>query len=157
MYLAVETLSHGEQLYGDLLDRLRDDAHLVARMRTDAESSPDELDVPGTQWSVVLTAAGVPAAWCAATPDGAGQLVCHSNYEVPAYRGLGLYAAAYHARHRDVLLQFKRPAVTYLFPEPVPLHVANRWVPDTTPAGVGTSRPYPGGPIHHWQRLTWAP
>jgi hypothetical protein len=157
MYLAVETLSHGEQLYTDLLDRIRRDADLVSRMWTEAESAPDELDVPGTQWTVAITEAGEPAAWCAATIDRAGQLVCHSNYEVPANRGRGLYAAAYDARHRDVLLKYKRAAITYLFPEPIPLHLASGWIPDAAPGGSGTSSPYPDGPTHSWRRLTWTP
>jgi hypothetical protein len=48
MYREAITLAHGEQLYTDLLARIRRDADQVAAMWADAESVPDELDVPGT-------------------------------------------------------------------------------------------------------------
>lgn len=137
MYGAVETLAHGEQLYTDLLARIRRDSALVSAMWADAESTPDELDVPGTHWTVALTDDGTPAAWCAARIQDDGLIKCHSNYEIRTWRGLGLYEDTYHARHRDVVLAYKRPAVTYLFAQPIGLHEANGWR-RTGQTGVGT-------------------
>ncbi|MET0426298.1 MAG: hypothetical protein ABW046_20685 [Actinoplanes sp.] len=120
------TVVHGEQLYADLLDRVRQDDALVAAMWADAESHPDELDVPGTHWTVSLTEDGTPAAWAAARIIDC-VIKCHSNYETRRYRGCGLYEAAHYGRHRDVILAYKMPAVTYLFEQPITLHEANGW------------------------------
>ncbi|SCF50082.1 hypothetical protein GA0070563_12639 [Micromonospora carbonacea] len=121
----IVTLGHGQREYTRLLDSIRADAELVARMWADAESTPDELDRPGTVWSVALVG-GAPAAWCAATPD-AGVLRAHSNYEHPRYRGQSLYAMAYAQRHQDVIRRARLPVVTYLFSQPIPLHEADGW------------------------------
>jgi hypothetical protein len=126
-YWSVETLVHGEQLYTDLLDRIRQDDALVAAMWTDAESRPDELDVPGTHWTVALLEDSTPAAWCAARVQNDRLITCHSNYEPRAHRSRGLYAAAYHARHRDVIRAYRLPAVTYLFEQPIGLHERDGW------------------------------
>ena len=96
-------------------------------MWEDAESRPGELDEPGTSWTVALVA-GEPAAWCAARVLDDGTLKCHSNYEVRAHRGLGLYEAAYRARHTNVVEWSGRPAVTYLFEQPIALHEADGWL-----------------------------
>lgn len=122
---AVATLAHGQPEYAALLDRIRADEWLVGRMWVDAESTPDELDVPGTWWTVVVVD-GAPAAWCAARLDG-DALRCHSNYEHPAHRGRGLYAAAYRERHQTVVAPAAVPAVTYLFAQPIPLHERDGW------------------------------
>jgi hypothetical protein len=126
----IVTLTHGDQEYTALLDRIRADTALVAAMEADAESHPDELDVPGTWWSVALVerqGVEVPAAWCAARVEG-DLLKAHSNYEHPDHRGHGLYAAAYRERHRSVVVPSGLPTVTYLFPEPIALHEADGWV-----------------------------
>ncbi|MGI5153488.1 hypothetical protein ACQEVC_45415 [Plantactinospora sp. CA-294935] len=96
----VTTLTHGQPEYAELLDQIRSDTTLVAGMWDDAESRPDELDVPGTWWSVALVD-GVPAAWCAARVEG-GALRALCNYERAGYRGQGLYEVAYRERHRTV-------------------------------------------------------
>ena len=65
----VTTLTHGDGEYARLLDLIRADAWLVDRMWVDAESRPDELDQPGTRWSVACVRVDgrwVPAAWSAA-------------------------------------------------------------------------------------------
>jgi hypothetical protein len=126
-FLTVETLVHGEQLYTDLLAEIRRDRALVAAMWADAECRPDELDVPGTHWTVALTEDGTPAAWCAARILDDGALRCHSNYEARPHRGRGLYEAAYHARHDNVVRAYGKPAVTYLFLQPIGLHEARGW------------------------------
>ncbi len=130
------TLKHGEQLYTDLLTRIREDTDLVAAMWAHAESRPDELDRPGTYWTVTLLDDGTPAAWCAARIQDDATITCHSNYEVPAHRGRGRYTAAHQGRHRDVLLAYKLPAVTYLFAQPIALHKAHGWYL-TGPTGPG--------------------
>lgn len=120
------TLVHGGSRYARLLHQIGQDSALVAAMWAHAESRPEELDMPGTSWTVVL-ADGVPAAWCAARVQADGTLKCHSNYEVPAYRGRGLYEAAYRARHLQVIQPSDLEAVTYLFPEPIDLHEEDGW------------------------------
>lgn len=124
---SIRTLNHGRRYYAELLHLIRTDRDLVAAMWDDAESTPDEIDIPGTTWVVVLTDLGEPAAWCAARVVD-GVLKCHSNFEVPAHRGLGLYELAYRQRHRDVVLRSDKPAVTYLFAGPIDLHRADGWL-----------------------------
>ncbi len=125
---SVETLVYGGRRYDDLLDRIRRDAALVASMWDDAESRPGELAVPGTWWTVAVLADGTPAAWCAAVREDDGRVIkCHSNYERAGHRGRGLYAAAYRARHRDVLRRAGVAGVTYLFDGPIALHEADGW------------------------------
>lgn len=130
----VVTLTHEQPEYGQLLDLIRADPPLVARMWADAESQPAELDQPGTWWTVALVD-DAPAAWCAARPAG-DVLYCHSNYEHPRHRGRGLYAAAYRERHRHVIQPAGLDAVTYLFEQPIPLHEADGWQ-RTGPTGDG--------------------
>lgn len=141
----VVTLTHGDDLYTTLLQRIRADTDLVAAMWADAESTPDELDVPGNRWTVTLVD-GDPAGWCAARTTNSGRLKCHSNYAVRAHRGHGHYEAAYHARHRDVVAPTGLLAVTYLFDYPIPLHEADGWR-RTDLTGPGAL------PDHQWWEL----
>jgi hypothetical protein len=104
----------------------------------------------------------VPAAWAGyRIEDEAGRVVlrCCNNYVRREFRGRtpDLYAVAYRARHDRVVRRFGLHAVTYLFPEPIPLHEADGWVRDTSAGGSGTSRARPDGELHHWQRLRWSP
>lgn len=147
---AAETLIHGEQLYTHLLAHIRADQGLIDAMWADAESRIDELDQPDTHWTVTLLDDGTPAAWCAASIRDDGTIKAHSNYEVPAHRGRGLYELAHHRRHRDVLLAYKRPAISYLFPQPVALHEMTGW--RTT--GTGGNGEIAG---HRWVQMTWQP
>lgn len=131
--MRVVTLAYGEPEYGVRLGQVSGDAELVARMWADAESRPFELAEPGTRWSIALVDDGdgeVPAAWCAVreiTEDGQPVLKGLCNYEVPAYRGHGLYLAAYRERHRRVVRPSVLPAVTYLFAQPIGLHLGDGW------------------------------
>lgn len=133
MEYRVTTLTYGEPEYAVRLAQIQSDSELVHRMWIDAESRPHELALAGTSWSITLVRGGgqeLPAAWCAAhqiDDDGAPVLRCHSNYEVPAYRGHGLYMAAYQERHRRIIRTSALPAVTYLFAQPMGLHLADGW------------------------------
>lgn len=140
----IVTLTHGQPRYAELLARIEADDQLVGRMWQDAESRPSELDRPGTLWTVA-TVSGQPAAWCAARVED-GILRCHSNYEAPAYRRRGFYAAAYRQRHRDVVRRHRGQAVTYLFAEPVGLHLGDGWQRTGT-EGAGEL------PGHWWYEL----
>ncbi len=137
------TLVHGDPDYTRLLTTIRRDPRLVAAMWDDAESRPDELDVPGTRWSVVHTG-GSLAAWCAARVTG-GVLKCHSNYEVREHRGGEAYEYAYRARHHATVAQSDLPSITYLFRRPIHLHEPDGWKP-TGATGTG-----PTG--HQWWEL----
>lgn len=118
-------------------------------MWDDAEGTVAELDIPETRWTVVLTEDNRPAAWCAARIEADGTLKCHSNYETRAHRGRRLYRDAYHGRHRDVILTYNRPAVTYLFAEPIRLHEADGWH-QTGQTGTGITG-------HRWWQLRRKP
>ncbi len=123
----------------------------------DAESEHE----PGTSYLMVVVDEGgepVPAAWAGYTING-GVLHCRDNYVRDAYRGRtpDLYAVAYAARHDRVVTRVRLPAVTYLFAQPIPLHLADGWVYDTAPDSPGVSRAHPDGEDHPWWRLRWAP
>ncbi len=126
----------------------------------DAES---EHEV-GTAYFLVLAEdlAGAlqPAAWAGYRIErddtGAPVLRCCNNYVRRSFRRHDpeLYAEAYRARHEQGVLTCGLAAVTYLFPEPIPLHEADGWVQDTGPGASGISRVT--GVEHHWRRLTRA-
>lgn len=125
----------------------------------DAESHHE----PGISYSMVIHDE-VPAAWAGWTferEDGRPVLRCCNNYVRREYRGgvPDLYALAYAHRHRHIVTHLGMPAVTYLFPEPVALHLADGWVIDTSPGSSGTSwaREVGQGQEHHWRRLRWTP
>ncbi|BCY10938.1 hypothetical protein L3i22_060260 [Actinoplanes sp. L3-i22] len=64
----------------------------MAFLSSPASSRPEELDLPGTFWTVVLQD-GAPAAWCAAHVQNDGVLKYHSNYKVCHGRSLATSAA----------------------------------------------------------------
>ncbi|MBQ1047820.1 hypothetical protein KBX50_04975 [Micromonospora sp. C51] len=154
MQIEVITLVHGTPHFGALLARTRADPELIERMWVDAECTPDELDVPGTWWSVAVLHDGSRlAAWAAARVDG-GVLKCFANYEVPGIgRELGLYRDVYRERHRSVVLRMGLPAVTYLFAEPIPLHLADGWYR----TGLQGESETTGTVTHTWQELRREP
>jgi hypothetical protein len=123
----------------------------------DAESSVD--DPPDAAY-LVAVADRRPVAWAGwCLVDGGTRIQCCNNYIRGGYRGRSpdLYEAVFLARHHQVVAVSRLPAVTYLFPEPIPLHLAHGWQLDTGPGTSGTSSPYVGGPVHRWQRLSWDP
>ncbi|WP_146605725.1 hypothetical protein [Micromonospora craterilacus] len=146
-------MAHGSERFAALLAQLRADTALVRRFWAEAEGTPDELDKPGTLWSVVVlrdgSRWGTLAAWAAARVEG-DTLKCFANYEVPGVgRELGLYRVAYQERHRAVVLPSRRAAVTFLFAQPIPLHEADGWR-RTGLQGVSTE---PGIEAHAWWEL----
>lgn len=151
--LRIVNLSPPDRGYGRLV-RVLESEPLRTQWWRDAESEHE----PGTSYVVALVA-GEPAAWAGWRLQPDGVLKCCNNYVRRGYRDRtpDLYALAYAARHRDVVLRLGAPAETYLYPEPIPLHEADGWVRDTSPGGSGTSHAFEGGEPHHWQRLTWSP
>lgn len=115
----------------------------------DAESQHED----GVSYAMVLDD-DVPAAWAGWEVRG-GVLHCVSSYERRGHgRALGLYALAYAHRHREVVVDWTGPAVTYLYEQPIPLHEADGWRKSGAVEGVdyGTSDE-PGVPPHRWWRL----
>lgn len=122
---------------------------LAEQWRQDAESRHE----PDVSYAMVL-ADDVPAAW-AGWEMRAGVLHCVSSYERRGPgRDLGLYATAYAHRHRAVVADWTGPAVTYLYEQPIPLHLADGWVHSGDRPGVdhGISDE-PDAPPHRWWRL----
>ncbi len=144
----------GDPHHGSLLGHLAAEP-LATQWWCDAESRV--RDEPDRSYMVVYVG-GVAAAWAGWIVQGSTLLCCH-NYVRRSYRGRTpeLYGLAYRARQHHVVDRLGLDAVTYLFPEPIGMHVADGWVPDVGPDASGTSVPYPGGPVHRWQRLTWKP
>lgn len=141
MTVRTSVLLHGDPAYTGFLRTIRQDRQLVRDMERDAEAYPAELDVPGTILAMVHEGA-FPLAW-AAVHLGQGKAFC--NYERRGARGRGYYARAYRARHEEVISRATVPLRTFLFPEPIPLHLADGW----SLSGLeGTGR---FG--HHWREL----
>lgn len=140
------TCRTGDAAWTELLGPVLADPALLARMWADAEATPDELAAPGTTWVIATVHAGdhrVAAAWAGAIEEGETlKPVC--SYEVPAWRGHGLYARAYAERHRTIVEPWPGPAVTYVFADPLALHLADGW----TATGEGDSEHG-----HHWYEL----
>jgi hypothetical protein len=147
MTVRVLTLRQGGPCYEEILGQIRDDRELLAAAWSDAEMTLHEH--PAKTW-VVAVEGGRPLAWCAlepAPPDEGVALKAVDSYERRDARGRGLYTRVYIVRH-DMIR--RRSAVTYLFDQPVPLHLADGW--QVTTDGWSNE---PGIPAHHWTRLTW--
>ena len=143
--IEVLTLAHGSDRFGQTLDRIRANRALVQRWYEDAESKWDELDHPGVRLAVTFVD-GAPAAWAGSRLLPSGVLKCICNYEVPLFRGHGLYAMAHQRRHEDTVKQFPYPKETYLFGTPpfrtgpIALHAWNGWrFPELAPDTHGVS------------------
>lgn len=131
----------------------------------DAESGAD----PGVSYVIVydLDEHGneVPAAWAGWIIEvdleerfgGGAVLRCCNNYVRRGFRDRDpeLYALAYRHRHDQVVAQLGLPAFSFLYEQPIPLHLADGWEYDTPVDEPGESRPYPGGELHRWWRLHW--
>ncbi len=153
--LDVITLTPEHPEYGAFMAILNSEP-LRTQWWNDAESGVE----PGISYSMVLVD-DQPAAWAGwyISLSGPRLLRCCNNYVRRDYRNRQpeLYELAYRHRHQHVVLRFGLPAITYLFPEPIPLHLADGWEYGTGRNAFGTSSPYTGGPVHHWRRLVWTP
>jgi hypothetical protein len=139
---------------------------LAGQWYDDAESGVD-ADTARTSFMVTFVVGpdldAVPAAWAGwrfdVAADGLPVLRCCDNYVRRGYRGRTpeLYRLAYEARHSLVVDTCGLRAETYLYPEPIPLHIADGWELDVSEDASGKSSPYPGGPVHEWQRLVRRP
>lgn len=141
------TVEIGHPRYEDLLGPVRAEAALLRQMWLDAESALDEA--PGKQW-VVAVVDGRAGAWAAAYVKD-GTLHCVNSYEV--VRGRGLYAAAYRHRHDTIVAPWTGLAVTYVYDQPLPLHLADGW--RLVQSGVSTvDEPDGDGKTEHrWHEL----
>lgn len=149
MTVEVVTVEIGHLRYEQLFGPLRDDPGVLATMWQEAESRLNE--VPGKRWTVAVAERdGRPAAaaaWAAALVVD-GELRCCNNYERPGFRGRGLYEAAYRVRHDTIVARCGLPAVTYVFEQPLALHLADGW--RVTDEGVSSE---PEVPAHRWVEL----
>lgn len=138
-------LRHGSPRYEPVIGRLRGDAPLLAYMWQAAESRLDEH--PDKVWIVPVDPADRALAWCAYQPcDRADAVVqCVNSFERPESWDDDLYAVVYAARHE--LIRYL-DAVTYVFDEPLELHLWDGWVPFAD----GWSNE-PDTPSHHWTGL----
>lgn len=153
MTFELVTIWIGHPRYEELLAPVRVDAALLRRMLLDAESQLDEQ--LGKLWCVAVVD-GQAGAWAAAVED-CGMLRCCNSYEVPAYRGLGLYAAAYRHRHDTIVAPSTLSAVTYVYDQPLPLHLADGWA--VTASGTSAvAEPDGDGKIEHrWHEMRRTP
>lgn len=128
------------------------------------EDAKSEFE-PGVSYAMVLaedsTGATVPAAWAGwniVVDDGVEWLRCCNNYVRHGFRARQpeLYELAYRHRHDLVVAASPRPAFTYLYRYPIPLHLADGWRYVTGPDKPTLSAPTPGGQVHEWWRLVRA-
>lgn len=148
--------TRGDSWYEDLFGPVRTDEALLEQMWHDAESRLDEED--GKIWAVATVhheGRWVAAAWAAAVEreeDGQPYLLCCNSYEVPAWRGKGLYAKAFAHRQRHVVVARGLPARTFIFDQPRGLHEAVGW--KVVDKGVSWE---PGLDPHPWFEMRWTP
>lgn len=149
----------GHPRYEELTAHLREEP-LRTQWWNDAESE----HMPHVSYVMVLAedAAGrmVPAAWAGWYVKKTERVLkCCSNYVRHGFRDQSpdLYEVAYRERHLRVVLPLGLQAETFVFPEPVDLHLGDGWRKDDSNAGRGVSRAYADGPVHYWRRLTWSP
>jgi hypothetical protein len=144
----------GHPRHPPLISPLRE-PELADQWWDDAESHAEATVSYMVVYAPDPSGAMVPAAW-AGWVLGGNALRCCDNYVRRGFRRRRpeLYEMAYRARHRQVVQVLGLPGVTYLFPEPVGLHLRDGWVRDTSPGSSGTRD---GRPEHRWQRLLWTP
>jgi hypothetical protein len=121
----------------NLVTGLRDDPRVRTYARRAADC--DLAEQPGKTWVLAVDERGV-AAWCAYHPDAEG-LRCVDSVELPRAWGSGAYREAFLARHELVRRQ---ACTTYVYADPLALHLAHGWVVD----GEG-----PVGDGRTWYRL----
>lgn len=156
--ITVVNVRAGDPGYERLLGPVRDNTDLLTRMWADAESRLDEH--PDKIWAVAMITNDhirrpVAAAWAAAIEiDHQGQrmLRCCNNYEVPRWRGRGLYELVYRHRHDHIIAGSPLPAITWIFDQPRALHQADGWAV----TGTGISR-LPNIDEHPWYEMRRAP
>ncbi len=154
----VTVVTSGTQWYEDLLGPVRSNTSLLQQMWRDAESELDEE--PGKQWAIVSVwheGRWVAAAWAAAVErqdDDTGEtyLLCCNNYEVPEWRGHGLYGRAFLYRQDEIVEKRALPARTFVFDQPRPLHERFDW--RVLASGVSQE---PGLDPHVWFEMRWEP
>lgn len=148
MTVEVLILRQGDARYEEVLSELRNDHVLLAEAWSDAEMILHEH--AAKTW-VIAVDGSRPLAWCALEPaplDEGVELKAVDSYERRDARDRGLYLRVYVVRH-DMLRH--RSAVTYLYDQPLPVHLADGW--EITNDGWSNE---PGIPAHHWSRLTRA-
>lgn len=154
--LRITTLTPDDLGYAELIAELSAEP-LRTQWLEDAESEAEA----GTSYAVVFAEDGagkvVPAAWAGwriVDVGGEQQLQCCSNYVRHGFRDRRpeLYGLAYRLRHGMVVTRVAMRAFTFLYRQPIPLHLADGWTYDTPQDAPGTSVS-PGGQVHHWWRL----
>lgn len=105
----------------------------------------------------------VPAAWAgwilevdlAERFDGGAVLRCCNNYVRRGFRDRTpeLYAVAYRQRHEQIVQRLGLPAYSFLYEQPIPIHVADGWEYFTPVGKPGESSPFPGGELHRWWEM----
>lgn len=140
----------GHPDYERVIGPLRRRRRLLARMWRDAESRLDEE--PGKRWWVAVPRwrwlPPVAMAWCAAVLEQR-RWRCVNSYDRPGFRWLRLYPAVYRVRHEHIRYL---PAVTYVYAQPLPLHLADGW--QIVEQGDSSEI---DAPSHHWYGLIRGP
>jgi len=147
----LKVLTMGDPDYETVFGPLREDQDLAHWMMQDAESTLDEK--PGKIWWVLVADNGVTAmAWCAATVttdhDGSELIRCTNSYHRREYRDTELYPLVYSARHAWLVEQ-GIDAETYVYDQPLPLHLADGWEIETDGVSHEVDEP------HRWYGLRW--
>jgi hypothetical protein len=146
----VVILTAGDDRYEQVIGGLRNDRELLDVMWQAAESQLDErLD---KVWVVAVEpATGRALAWCAYQPTTElnAQLKCVNSYERPECWDEDLYGVVYAVRHELIR---HSSAVTFVFDEPLQMHLWDGW----QPFDDGWSSE-PGVPSHHWTGLRREP
>ncbi len=156
--LKLITLTPDDRDYQRYMQILGEDT-LRRQWWDDAESEVE----PGVSYMMAVSR-GRPLAWAGwlVEHSPAGQPVllrCCNNYVRRGFRNRSpeLYQLVYRRRHVEVVTALGLPAVTFLFPEPIPLHLRDGWRRATGQGAAGTSRARPGARLHRWQKLVWSP
>ena len=141
--------------YEQVIRPILDDAELMAQIWADAETRMEEASEK--QWFVAVSTPGDQAlAWCAARlelQNGQLTMVCEANYERRGIgRAKGLYAAVFEER-QQYLEHLGLPCVTYIFDQPLQLHLDAGWLPSGA-EGISSEE---GVEPHHWQELRYGP
>lgn len=141
----VVIVAQGDDRYEEVLGAVRGDRALLDLMWHQAEF--ELIEHPAKVWIAAVDPVGRPLAWCAIEPtDQMGaQVKAVDSCERPECWAEDVYGVIYAARHE---LLRNCAAVTYIFDEPLTMHLWDGWVP----FAEGWSSE-PGEPPHHWTGL----
>jgi hypothetical protein len=145
MSIAIVTCQMGQEFYSRYVSPML--ANPPAEVWADAEIGLTTAEHPEKVWWLAVDENERVLAFCAAWPGEGGDTECGHNYELGHRERTERHWPTVFAARQLWLLHMGVSAYTYIFDQPLELHLAHGWRLDGD-EGVSELD-------HHWQRLVW--